>query len=525
MPAKKEPGGGAAKTGRGKEIYTNNNTPRGAGQASLDNRPLPHSPEIERSIIAACLLSPEMAQQVVYQLDVADFYNHRHQITYRVIQEIAIRGEAAELPVVADRLRAYGHQETVTASYLAGIVDNDPVPADIATSCRILRQKSAERQLIHMCQAVVQGCYEGRGTQELLEHAQAEIAKVTEQIGGGAKDVQSRLITGSELHDHFLKTLSQTWRVGDILPGASYLMVLYGPPGTYKTFIAKDIGLSIAAGIDWHGRPVKQTPVVYIAAEGQAGALKRIESWKRYRGVEAIDDFSLIPVPCLLDEPGDMDALIATLRHLPVSPGLIIIDTLARCMAGDENNTADMGQVIISCGKISQATNAQVMLIHHTGKDANKGARGSIALTGATDTLLLTQKTNDKQVALICERQKDYEPFRDIYFRLDIADTGYVSDDMEPVMSLVPVEDTQARPKKGKANLTGGKRIAYEALKKLYIDDVRVHVDQWRGAAYRAGVSPSSDRGTKQKAFRRAVTSLLNDGYVDCIDDHYRPLE
>jgi len=44
--------------------------------------------------------------------------------------------------------------------------------------------------------------------------------------------------------------------------------VLYGPPASFKSFLAIDWALSVAHGRDWNGRPTAQGAVVYLAMEG-----------------------------------------------------------------------------------------------------------------------------------------------------------------------------------------------------------------------------------------------------------------
>src|SRR5690606_13091125 len=68
---------------------------------------------------------------------------------------------------------------------------------------------------------------------------------------------------------------------------------------------------------------------------------------------------------------------------------LIVIDTLARSIVGvDENSAKDMGGVIKHLDQLRRATGSTILLVHHTGKDASAGARGSSALRAAMDTEL-----------------------------------------------------------------------------------------------------------------------------------------
>ena len=68
------------------------------------------------------------------------------------------------------------------------------------------------------------------------------------------------------------------WQVQGLMPEGA-LVCLYGAPESGKTFVCVDLALSIAAGVPWHGREVKQGAVVYVAAEGGSGIKARARAW------------------------------------------------------------------------------------------------------------------------------------------------------------------------------------------------------------------------------------------------------
>jgi hypothetical protein len=78
-------------------------------------------------------------------------------------------------------------------------------------------------------------------------------------------------------------------------------------------------------------------------------------------------------------------ALVAIIRD--VQPGLVIIDTLAQVTMGTaENDAREWGEVVQALNVIRDATNGgSVLVIHHTGKDTTKGARGHTVLLGSVD--------------------------------------------------------------------------------------------------------------------------------------------
>jgi RecA-family ATPase len=73
------------------------------------------------------------------------------------------------------------------------------------------------------------------------------------------------------------------WLIPGLLAAESFA-VLYGPPGSAKTFLALELALSIASGIEGSaglGKPVESGAVIYVAGEGVRGIRKRIEAWER----------------------------------------------------------------------------------------------------------------------------------------------------------------------------------------------------------------------------------------------------
>lgn len=172
---------------------------------------------------------------------------------------------------------------------------------------------------------------------------------------------------------------------------AGSMIVTYGDSNTGKTFVSLDQAYHIAAGKLWNGHKVKSGPVVYVASEGGPGFAKRVEALKRHFGPA---DVPFYTVPCLVDlysDNGSTGSLIKLVREVEALAGgkcvLIVIDTLARAMGGgDENTSTDMGRFVANCDRIRAATGAALNIVHHTGKDKAKGARGSSSLRAATDT-------------------------------------------------------------------------------------------------------------------------------------------
>lgn len=208
--------------------------------------------------------------------------------------------------------------------------------------------------------------------------------------------------------------------------------VVYGESNAGKTFWTTDLGLHVAAGKDWNGRRVEQGGVVYCVLEGGIGFRNRVVGWREAHGYEdARIPFAAISASLnLLDPAADAPRVIAAIQaaseHLGVPVKLVVIDTLSRAMAGgNENAPDDMGALVRNMDAIRQETGACVLLVHHCGKDAAKGARGHSLLRGALDTEIEVRSDDDTgaKVATVV-KQREMRKGDAFGFRLEAMTLG-----------------------------------------------------------------------------------------------------
>lgn len=213
-----------------------------------------------------------------------------------------------------------------------------------------------------------------------------------------------------------------TFLVDDLVP-ARALVTVYGPPGSYKSFLVLDWALSVASGRSWHGRDVRQGSVVYVAAEGAPGIRKRALAWlKANPDADPGDRFRVVPRAVnMLDADSVLDLRQALREELEDEPALIIVDTLARSMpGGEENSSTDMGLVVEAADTLRHDYKATVVFVHHAGKDESRGERGSTALSGAMDARYqVSAQKESLRATLKCHKMKDRAEPRPLELHLE----------------------------------------------------------------------------------------------------------
>lgn len=341
-----------------------------------------------------------------------------------------------------------------------------------------------------------------------------------------ARDVPVQISTAKRQPCRFLTTsdfMAQAasgpgYVVKGLLSRHSHALI-YGPPGAGKTFACLDMAYAVAQGREWMGHKVRGGIVVYIPFEGAGGMGKRVRALVSKHG--PAPNFRVIEKPDYnLQELSGRQALGQDLAAAlgDEKPALIVFDTLARCLRGDENSAKDMGGLNAAIAALIESTGCCALLIHHSGKDASRGARGSSALLGALDTEI---QIDDNQIR--STKQRDFETGAPIGFKLVPVLVG-TDEDGDPVYSCTVEPAAASAGAKWKP--TGQTLEAWHALCKLAPNNEAVTDKEWRDAFTKEAWPtdpPAAD--AQRKAFQRAVKALVRAGRaVQTPDGWQRPL-
>lgn len=258
----------------------------------------------------------------------------------------------------------------------------------------------------------------------------------------------SRLFQDS--HISKIKLEAPNWLVYDFFE-QNTVSLLFGDSGSHKSFIALDLACCIGTGKSYHGLQLKQSPILYLAAEGRGGIRKRIAAWELVNQINITNFPIYVPKQfILLDTDEGKEELFDALQYhfwpdvkenynLPNDRSFIIfIDTLAKSMSGDEDQTKDMNKILNVSRELQQDYNCTVIILHHTGHSAKTRPRGAYTLIGGVDTNYRIETNNNKEVTkFIPCKMKDAEEPESISFSKEVIDLGITDELGRPVTSLV----------------------------------------------------------------------------------------
>ena len=230
----------------------------------------------------------------------------------------------------------------------------------------------------------------------------------------------------------------QEWRVKGLFPAAG-IASIYGPSGCGKSFLALDLLAKIATGDQFYGHKTKACPVVYVALEGVSGITKRLQAYEKQHNIHIPDTFRVVTERLSLFNT-DVGSFSEAIKQELLEGGVIVIDTLAQSAPqADENASADMGLIILNAQHLQHLTNTLVILVHHTGKDATKGARGHSSLMAALDGAIEVKKSVTGREWVVAKCKDDLDGVTHP-FRLKQVNLG-VDADGDPITSCVALSD------------------------------------------------------------------------------------
>ncbi len=312
-----------------------------------------------------------------------------------------------------------------------------------------------------------------------------------------------------------------SWLIKGVVPKAD-LGVIYGASGSGKSFFALDLACAVATGEEWRGKRVEKARVAYIAAEGAAGFRNRLKALceQRKLDIDSLDIFVLAGTPNFSDPKQIIELVQAMRANGPF--GLVFVDTLAQVSAGsDENSGEDMSKILEHCRVVRTHTGAMVLLIHHSGKDEQRGARGWSGIKGALDVEISILRAEENRMAKV-SKMKDGEEGEKFGFKLRPVTLG-VDEQGENITSCT-IEYTAAltsKQLKPSAEGTREQTVLQIVIDLIGISEGAVNlkdvIDEYVNRTPRDPASTTRD--TRRQGAQQAVRTLVGRGVLHALGD------
>lgn len=249
------------------------------------------------------------------------------------------------------------------------------------------------------------------------------------------------------------------------------------PPGGMKSALMARASISVAAGLDWNGHRSKETAgVVYFAFERADLVRRRLQAHGARQDLTGLP-IAIVNTPFDLTKADSFKRVVDTIRdvgrHFGCSTGLGIFDTFAKLISaggGDENSAKDQGLVFASLQRIKNATDIHVAIVGHTGKDENKGMRGSNAALGDVDMMVTVSGELIRTATVTKANDAPEGPL--FSFKSDIHEFG-TDEDGDPVSVNVVSGERIESGKRGAPRTnrwTKGLKLVHDAIAEAAIN-------------------------------------------------------
>lgn len=446
----------------------------------------------ETALLSAMLCFPSCIDRVSAIVVSNDFYDEVRRNIFNALIAHHREGRPVEIPALAISLQH--HREAVYE--LTGLIEIASTGETAPHYAHQVAESARLRQIKSLASVLLKRPNEATEILVALSALTCGKAATRKPIFTSAASLLSEQL----VIDYVIDQLIEVDATGQI----------FGPSGGGKSFIALCLSLAIATGNYWNGRKTSSGLILYLAGEGRKGIVRRLKAWTLRNAGTDISRFHLSTRTIALDGSGAAE-VIHEGQTLADSSGyaikLIVVDTLARHLPGDENSTKDMSAFIEAVDSVRSAfPGSTAIIVHHTGngEDTKTRSRGSSALKAAMDFEIRCDKGQ-----LTFTKMKDTEPPPPIDFKLVPIQIG-TDDDGEQITSCV-VEYGSRSIKNREQDLTVNERLLAGLVHQLS-DRLELRI-AFNDA--RRGSEPDIKSDALKKAFDRALCGLVEKGFID----------
>ena len=143
----------------------------------------PQAPELEKAVLGALMIEKDAYSLVSEILKPESFYEHRHQLIYAAITDLAIQQKPIDLLTVTEHLRFMGNLDEVGGPFyitqLSGMMASS---AHIEYHARIIAQKYLARELITFTSNIQKKAFdETEDVDDIMQEAEGRLFEISQQ--------------------------------------------------------------------------------------------------------------------------------------------------------------------------------------------------------------------------------------------------------------------------------------------------------------------------------------------------------
>lgn len=468
--------------------------------------------EAEQSVLGGLMLENRKWADISRIVRDVDFYEPKHKVIFAAIQALAEKGIPFDIITLATALEDTGLIDQVGGwPYLGRLPRDTPSSANIDYYAMIVRVRSLERRR----EAAI----------EKADHDQAAVITATIKVLQSQQPDKSLLadyVSAASLDKY---SFSRTWLVEKFLEqGRVY--EFFGKYKEGKTLAVIDLAASLSLAHLWANRRTVQCLVVWVAGEAVDDVKMRLQAWRLHYGITEPMPFYIRVKPVYLTDQEFASRLASEIelwkQHHPELPVLLILDTVARCMApgADENSMMGLGAFINNLlDLVVRPCQATAVCVHHSGHGDSERSRGHSSFPAAVDgsVKVSMDRSQGPPIISVTPVTSRSTPGDDRFsFRLEVQELPGEDNFGNPIASPVLryLEDYQ--PPASVEPLGKAAQTALSILRRLLSGQTGtatgVPVIQWRQAFY--DTSPESTPDSRKHRWNRAIRDLQDKGMI-----------
>ncbi len=224
----------------------------------ITRRP-PSSPEAERALLGAMLLSEKAVSRALDVISSSDyFYSDSHSTIFDAVSKMFDEGSKIDGVTLAENLEDNNLLESVGgANYIAELVNTVPSVGHVEHYAQIIKKHFMLRSLIETCSDIIEMSY-GRqeNAEELVDRAESMIFSVKQErnkegmspVGDIIKDTFEEIDRASQRDGVIAGLKTGYTKLDNMTSGfqANQLLIIAARPGMGKTSLALNIAQNIA---------------------------------------------------------------------------------------------------------------------------------------------------------------------------------------------------------------------------------------------------------------------------------------